>query len=302
MDTLFIILLLVVEANWEYPNAVELSSGPVQYVTTIASADRSSNTNNVLGSIELVSITPGTFIIGSSEDELGHRINESPQTKVTIDYKYWMGKYEVSVKQYKRLIGKYPERQYFNEDNMPLNYISWNEAMRYCYQLTIEERNMNILPKGYEYRLPTEAEWEYACRAGTTTRFSFGNDTDYSLLREYECCANIIAGAVDAPMNVGSKHPNPWGLYDMHGGVHEWCLDWLGEKYPGGTLINPVLNAPSYVRVYRGGSYLIHVESCRSAFRHAINCKRDIKAADTPVLGVGFRVVLAPALTDNLYK
>jgi hypothetical protein len=129
---------------------------------------------------------------------------------------------------------------------------------------TEQERAAGRLPAGWVYHLPTEAEWEYACRAGTTTRFSFGDDPTYSQLRDY-AWYNDMSGR--PPQAVGLKLPNPWGLYDMHGNAAEWCGDWY-EGYPGGSVSDPNGPISGSYRIVRGGSHDHEGQYCRSAYRH----------------------------------
>ena len=132
----------------------------------------------------MVWIAPGTFTMGSPPNEKDRRSNEGPQTKVTISRGFFMSKYEVMQAQYKAVMGSNPSR-YNKGDYKPVGNVSWGSAVSYCTKLTEREGAAGRLRVGYEYRLPTEAEWEYACRAGTTTRFSYGDDLDYSQLGEY---------------------------------------------------------------------------------------------------------------------
>ena len=150
--------------------------------------------------------------------------------------------------------------------------------------LTQRERAAGRIPTNCVYRLPTEAEWEYACRAWTSTRFSYGDDPDYSNLDQY-AWYDANSGAASHP--VGQKLPNPWGLYDMHGNVWEWCQDWFGV-YPGGTALDPQGPATGAYRVVHGGRWNGNAGDCRSARRFS---------SASPSLQlhyVGFRVVLAP--------
>ena len=163
--------------------------------------------------------------------------------------------------------------------------VSWHEAVAYCAELTEQAREEELLPEGYEYRLPTEAEWEYACRAGTTTRFSYGDDPDYTQLGEYAWYSNNSSKTTHP---VGQKKPNGWGLYDMHGNVWEWCLDWYGD-YPGDNITDPQGPTKGTFCVRRGGRWGTPARYCRSA-------TRDYSQPNFRHSGVGFRIVLAPSL------
>jgi formylglycine-generating enzyme required for sulfatase activity len=171
-------------------------------------------------------------------------------------------------------------------DNFAVAYINWESAMEFCSRLTERERKAGRLPNGWEYTLPTEAQWERACRAGTDTKFSFGDDE--SKLSEYAWFAGNAALAGEKyPHEVGKKRPNPWGLYDMHGNVFEWCRDWWSLKLPGGR--DPEVTEPGSdraFRMFRGGSWTTPGESCRSAFRNPM--KPSIR-----LVYVGFRSALS---------
>ena len=162
--------------------------------------------------------------------------------------------------------------------------MSWSDATNYCGKLTAQEKTAGRLPAGYEYRLPTEAEWEYACRAGTTNRFSYGDDPDYTQLANY-AWYNVNSGGTTHP--VGQKLPNALGLYDMYGNVWEWCSDFWSGSYPGGRVTDPKGAVSGSGRVVRGGSWDYFGRYCRSADRYGY----------WPVNGygdMGFRPVLAP--------
>lgn len=172
-----------------------------------------------------------------------------------------MAKHEVTQGEYLDVIGSNPSR--FKDDlSHPVNQVNWSDAFVYCVILTAQERTAGRLPSGYEYRLPTEAEWEYACRAGTTTRFSFGEDANLTELTDFGCFS-VNDGSAHP---VGEKLPNPWGLYDMHGNVWEWCQDWCGD-YPTKPVIDPKGPARGSRRTIRGGSFLLSGEFARSASR-----------------------------------
>ena len=143
--------------------------------------------------------------------------------------------------------------------------MNWNDATAFCQRLTDTEHTNGKLPAGESYRLPTEAEWEYACRAGTTTKYSFGDDEKQ--LGEFGFFNSNWPNEPDESLitQVGMKKPNPWGLYDMHGNVWEWCSDWYGDTLPGGA--DPVGPEGGSSRVYRGGSWWCYPGFCRSANR-----------------------------------
>jgi formylglycine-generating enzyme required for sulfatase activity len=218
----------------------------------------------------MVWIAPGTFTMGS------------PQTKVTISRGFLMSKYEVTQAQYKGVVGTNPSQ--FKGDNNPVETVSWDDAVAYCAKLTEKEKAAGRLPGGYEYRLPTEAEWEYACRAGTTTRFSYGDDPEHDQLGEY---AWYNSNSSNTPHPVGQKKPNGWGLYDMHGNIWEWCHDWYGD-YPGGSVTDPQGAATGSYRMGCGGGWNNVASFCLSA-------GRDLSAPGYRSAYLGFRPVLAPA-------
>ena len=256
--------------------------------------------------LELVKIEPGTFTMGSPETEWLRGDHEGPQTRVTISKGFWMGKYELTQRQYQELMGN--NSSYFTGNlNRPVERVSWYDAVNYCEKLTQRERAEGRLPSGYVYRLPTEAEWEYACRAGTTTRYSFGDalecrhECDICCVLD-SCCGHKcdfcdLLGSYmwwcgnepNGSKRVGRKKPNPWGLYDMHGNVWEWCLDWCANSYPGGSVTDPVGPDSGRGRVVRGGYWECHAKRCRSA--HRGHCFPDNRHDST-----GFRLVLAPVI------
>ncbi len=231
----------------------------------------------------LIWIPAGEFIMGSPSDEPGRDWDEGPQTRVVIAHGFWMGKCEVTQAEFQRVMGYNPSNE-AGPPNRPVEKVSWYEAIDYCTRLTRGEETAGRLPDGYSYRLPTEAEWEYACRAGTTTRFSFGDDPAEVHLGEYAW----YAGNSDSTSHpVGTRRPNPWGLYDMHGNVWEWCLDRWPGSLPGGTITNRPALAQGTLRTTRGGSWLYDSRACRSA-------NRDDYSPGDRCSDIGFRIVLAP--------
>jgi formylglycine-generating enzyme required for sulfatase activity len=231
----------------------------------------------------LVWIPPGRFLMGSPSDERGRGSDEDPQTEVTISRGFWMGQHEVTQGEYLAVMGSNPS-QFQGDTNQPAEKVSWNEAREYCARLTEGARRQGTLPAGYVYRLPTEAEWEYACRAGTTTRFSYGDDPSETGLSQY---AWFIGNSDLSSHPVGQLKPNPWGLYDMHGNVWEWCLDIWTTSYPGGSVTDYLGAGDGWLRVARGGSWLYTADFSRSA-------NRDNYGPDNRCSDIGFRVVLAP--------
>jgi formylglycine-generating enzyme required for sulfatase activity len=229
-------------------------------------------------------IPAGTFVMGSPTSEVDRNINEGPQTTVTLTRGFWMGTYAVTQREYTNLMSSNPS--YFTDSlDEPVEFMPWTDATNYCYLLTQRERTAGRIPANYQYQLPTEAEWEYACRAGTTTRFSYGDDPGYANLGAYAWYADN-SGSATHP--VGQKLPNPWGLYDMHGNVWEWCQDWRAT-YPGGSVTNPLV-LPSLTAtnpVLRGGSYYFAGQYLRSAQRGAMSPPTGMR------YDVGLREVLA---------
>jgi len=188
----------------------------------------------------------------------------SPQTTVTISHGFWMGKYEVTQREYLAVTGSNPSG-FPGDLNRPVESVSWLDATNYCAQLTQQELAAGRIPLGSHYRLPTEAEWECAARAGTSTRFSYGDDPNFTNLTNHAWYW-FNSGLGTHP--VGLKAPNPWGLYDMEGNVLEWTQDWYGP-YPGGSVTDPQGPAsnPQGVKVIRGGAWDAGEADCRSGRR-----------------------------------
>lgn len=228
----------------------------------------------------LVWIPSGTFIMGSPPDELNRDTDEQPLTQVTFNRGFWMDKFEVTQKEYVEIMGHNPSR-FKPGDNRPVDNVTWDWAMEYCEKLTQREREAGRLPEGFVYRLPTEAEWEYACRAGTTTRYSFGTDPDFTLFNDYAWHLN---NSNNQTHDVGTKLPNPWGIYGLHGGVYEWCLGWH-VFYPGGS-VTDYISPPGQDHVLRGGAWSDFPMNGRAAERHWFGLNLSYG-------NIGFRVILA---------
>jgi formylglycine-generating enzyme required for sulfatase activity len=241
----------------------------------------------------MVFIPPGTFRMGSPTNEVDRWGGEGPQTAVIISRGYWVGKYEVTQGEYLAVTGSNPSffngvqtnepaGDYGTNLSRPVEEVHWSDAMNYCATLTQRERAAGRIGTNCVYRLPTEAEWEHACRAETSTRFSYGDDPGYTNLTDYAWYGDN-SGYVTHP--VGQKLPNPWGLYDMHGNVLEWSQDWYGS-YPGGIAVDPQGSVAGSFRAIRGGAFRYPAEACRSAYRAGWPGLTDYTS--------GFRVVLAP--------
>ena len=226
--------------------------------------------------MEFKLISAGTFIMGEGEE--AH--------EVTLTKPFRMGVHEVTQDQFEQLMVNNPSE--FKSANNPVDRVFWDEAVEFC-------RRLSELPAekaaGNVYRLPTEAEWEYACRAGTTTNYSFGDDAselaDYGWYKDNSYLRKTHS--------VGAKKPNPWGLHDMHGNVSEWCQDWYGQ-YPSDAVTDPTgppLPSGRMGRVLRGGSMISPASSQWSAQR----ARQKPSGPYRPVEyhATGFRVCLSPS-------
>jgi WD40 repeat protein len=237
-------------------------------------------TANSIG-MKLRLIPAGEFMMGSPETESG-RFDDETQHRVSITKPFYMGVTEVTQEQYQKVMGTNPSK--FKRPQNPVETVSWTEAVEFC-------RKLRAMPaektKGYEYRLPTEAEWEYACRSGTTTAYGFGDDA--SRLGDYGWFDGNPGSKIAVIQRlaihpVGEKKPNAWGLYDMHGNVIEWCQDRYGA-YPSGSVTDPTGARSGSLRVYRGGSWFSFTRHCRSAYRGRITPKK------YRAFNLGFRVL-----------
>ncbi len=248
-----------------------------------AAAEQKTYTNTI--GMEFIYIAPGTFWMGSQEDEIG-RDSDETRHQVTLTRGYYMQTTEVTQGQWKALMVANPSHFINCGDNCPVEKVSWNDVQEFIFRLNQREGSDG-------YGLPTEAEWEYACRAGTESRFAFGMCLSASQAN-YDGSVQSFDQFLTCPMEarqpgtvaVGTLEKNAWGLYDMHGNVAEWCNDKMGE-YPSSSVTDPTSPRLGATYVLRGGSFYSYAKNCRSANRYA----------GTPVdryLGYGFRLVLRP--------
>ncbi len=254
-------------------------------VDTVAAADLITNSIGM----KLKLIPAGEFMMGSPANEANRNEDEGPQHKVGITKAFYMGVTEVTQGQWFAVMGTKPwagrefvqegDREFVREgDTYPAMYVSWDDAVVYCEKLSARE--------GKTYRLPTEAEWEYACRGGTSTDYSFGSGS--GSLKDYAWFDENAYGIGESHAHtVGMKKSNPFGLYDMHGNVFEWCADIYDAKSyssRSGTTMDPMSSAGSGYRVLRGGSWYFNSGDSRSA-------NRSRNRPGSRSLNVGFRVV-----------
>ena len=228
--------------------------------------------------MKLVVIPPGEFQMGSPDADPDAKSNEKPQHRVLITEPFCIGLCEVTQDQYRQVVGHNPSQFQAVGGTAPVDTVSWNHTQEFCRKLSERPKEKAA---GRVYRLPTEAEWEYACRAGTITRHSFGNDP--TRLAEYAWFRDNSADNTTHP--VAQKKPNAWGLYDMHGNLWEWCSDWYGP-YQQSPSDDPVGPSSGSKRVLRGKCWSnTPAKSLGSAFRYSHRPRRDVS-------GYGFRVAM----------
>ena len=298
-------------AKWELPDfnlaEVQLSGPPQDFTNSIG--------------MKLKLIPVGEFKMGSPEDEK-ERDDDEKQHHVRITQPYYLGMYEVTQSEWQKTMGsgirdiKYEDSKFYGEGtDYPMYYVSWHDAVAFCNKLSelegkdpyyrirnIERERLGAKPGidsaevsiagGTGYRLPSEAQWEYACRGGTTTPFYFGsalNGKQANCDGDYPYGTEMKGPDLGQTTTAGSYSANAWGLHDMHGNVWEWCEDWYGEDYyEKSPAIDPAGPTAGSSRVYRGGSWLRNAWGCRSADRskHASGSRYD---------DLGFRVALVPS-------
>jgi formylglycine-generating enzyme required for sulfatase activity len=237
---------------------------------------------------ELVPLTPGmgkfpaSFTMGSEDKDAPE--TEKPAIKIILKTPFAIGRYEVTQELYQHVMGKNPSRWKGRRNSV--EEVSWDDAQEFCKKLTAELRKSKRIAETEVIRLPSEAEWEYACRAGTTTRWSFGDKVED--LNDHGWYTGNAKGN-DPP--VGKKKPNPWGLYDMHGYVWEWCADTWSPTHEGAASDgSPRVSQTARERVIRGGSWGDKAELTRSAARSGAQSKyqddrigfRCVKATEVP--------------------
>ncbi|WP_366664969.1 formylglycine-generating enzyme family protein [Microcoleus sp. bin48.metabat.b7b8b9.023] len=225
--------------------------------------------------LDMVAISGGCFVMGSNT-EAQQENNERPQHKVNISH-FFMGKYEVTQEQWQVVMENNPSN--FTGAKRPVEKVSWNDAVEFCEKLSQK--------RGKTYRLPSESEWEYACRAGTKTPFHFGETITPDLVNYNGYPYGSAQWGLDRKQttDVGSFPPNAFGLYDMHGNVNEWCSDSVNFNYNGAPTDGSSWETGYELRVFRGGSWNCNAVNCRSAYRSGYG-------ADGRFPNTGFRVAL----------
>lgn len=289
---------------WTILSHVRLDNTPKPFYDATASGGKRFYRTKTVGvwDTNLVWIPPGTFLMGSPTNEQGRTTAEGPQTLVTLTKGFFMGRFEVRNVEwlaYTNSLIEPADLFLTNYLQRAVRRIPYAPATNYCQARTLDEQQQGLIPAGWSYRLPTEAEWEYACRAGTTTPFAIGsgvelrNDAvrqDAMFLSTAPYPTNVIPVGPypdNVPFVVGSYAPNAFGLYDLHGNVGELTLDVLGTtlSLPGGLVTNPI-GIPAEFGIngwFRGGSYLDSGDRCRAASRRIGTYAH-----------IGFRVVLIP--------
>ncbi len=278
-------------------------------------------------SLEMQPIPAGTFRMGSPLDEPGRTAVEGPQTVVIISRPFWLGRTAVTHAQWRILMGTdlaaqarkaFPGNTHLAQllagadDNVAMHLVSWREAMAFCEKLNARAEAEGSLPTGYEFTLPTEAQWEYACRAGTTATYARplvltgeGTATVLDAIAWYAGNSSAgyegpgwdnvggagkrSSGGRAGPRQVGLKVPNAWGLCDMLGNVYQWCRDFSSDALPDDSVTDPSGPAAGVDRIVRGGSWHSDATACRAAYRAW-------STPDSRSQFIGFRLALAPKL------
>ncbi|MBL8796481.1 MAG: formylglycine-generating enzyme family protein [Planctomycetia bacterium] len=232
--------------------------------------DQAKLLTNSLG-MKLVLVPPGTFMMGSGEDDPQRRLNETPRHEVALTQGLYFSMHPVTQEQYRRVMGANPSRflpEVGGGPEHPVEHVSWHDAVEFC-------RRLSALPQEQQgnrrYRLPTEAEWEYACRAGTSTAFCFGPQLPDNHANFDAGGDPISPSARGKTSTVGAFPANHFGLHDLHGNLWEWCADWYdGNYYRNSPRLDPPGPATGRFRVVRGGSWRNRAGTCRAAYRNAL--------------------------------
>ncbi len=278
---------------------LQLSGGLALASATVTAQGQPSiaaGTERIVDGIRFRWCPPGRFLMGTPANEAGRRPDETP-VDVTLTRGFWMAAFEVTQGQWRRVVGAYPDRLPTTEfgigDDVPMYWVNYLEAEQFCAALTERARRVGDLSRDWMASLPTEAQWEYACRAGTTTATAFGSGLrlDQANFLPEAASDNQVRTPHRRAVPAGTYPPNPWGLHEMHGNIFEWCRDWYHADLPGGT--DPDLSGTpgvqnrdgTYSRVRRGGAWNDPVRFCRSGARLRYEPER---RSDH----IGFRVAL----------
>jgi formylglycine-generating enzyme required for sulfatase activity len=247
-------------------------------LSTIAQSGKT-YTNSI--GMEFIQIPAGEFMMGCGSEDEPCLMHEKPQHRVIISQPFYLGKYEVTQGEWLAVMGNNPS--YFKGKNNPVESVSWNDIQVFIQSLN-EKEGAN------RYRLPTEAEWEYAARAGTSSAFSFGNEAKHESMDSHATQYAWYGGEIiSGPYSVGQKRPNPWGLYDMHGNVAEWVEDWFDENYYARSpAVDPTGSSEGMGRVLRGGCWCCNIKS-------SLRTTRDVS---TDQMRSAFRVAAPPDKKD----
>jgi formylglycine-generating enzyme len=271
-------------------------------VALLLTLARAETTTNSLG-MTMVKVEAGTFKMGSPPTEKGHQEDEK-QRDVTLTEPFQIAATEVTQKQWMTLMGKTFEELINQQrgplgrgaklssspsaigDTEPMSFVNWSDTQEFCKALTEKEHNSGTLPLNKKYTIPTEAQWEYACRAGTKTVFGTGDtltSKDANFYGKLPYGASEPGEYLEKTTPIASFAANPWGLFDMHGNVYEWCSDWYEESPTSNK--DPIGPSKGDGRIIRGGAWDRKASSCRSAYRYSRDPNRRAH-------NIGFRVVI----------
>lgn len=280
-----------------------LYAEPVEEKVEVAKVDASIKSfGNAVG-MQMIGIKAGSFVMGSPDSEK-FRGNDEQATDVTISESFWLSSTEITQKQWLDIMGVSLQQLIDTKvgalgrganlkktpsaiaDDQPMCFVNYSDVLEFCQKLTDQERRNKTLPEGFIYSLPTEAQWEFAARAGSKTVFSYGDSLtskEANFYGKIPYNSKEVGEYLEKTTPVASYQPNNWGLYDMHGNLYEWCLDWYIEKLPGG--IDPVSLKEGDSRCIRGGAWNRKGVSCRSAYRYSYDPTQRTN-------NIGFRVAL----------